>query len=323
MPKSEKYAVGVDLGGTNVKIGIVSKKGKIIKKTSLESFAEDGPDKVISQIEKGVKGILAKNKLKIQGIGIGSPGTVSTKRGTVENPPNFPGWEKVNLGKILEKKFKMHIHVENDANAAAIGEMIFGAGKKIESFIMVTLGTGVGGGIIFNKKLFRGEYGAAGEIGHMSIDYNGPKCNCGSFGCVEAYVGNHYLVKRIQNELINHKDSKIWELISNDLNQLTPLKIQQAAEEGDDYAKLVVNNLGLYLGSGLASAGNALDIGTFIIGGGVSGFGKPLFDAAREAICARVLKPLRKRIRVLPAKLKNDAGIKGASALVFYSRKNG
>jgi len=196
--------------------------------------------------------------------------------------------------------------------------MIFGAGKKLDSFIMVTLGTGVGGGIIFKGKLFRGENSAAGEIGHMSVDLNGPKCNCGSFGCVEAYVGNHYLVKRIKNELTEHRESKIWEMLKNDLNLLTPLVIDQAANAGDQYAQSVVKNMGLYLGAALASVANALDIGTFIIGGGVAGFGKPLFDSIQQTMVSRVLTPLRKRIKVLPAKLKNDAGIKGASALVFY-----
>ena len=318
MPKSEKYAVGVDLGGTNVKIGIVSQKGKIIKKISLETLANQGPDKVISQIKKGIKELLSKNNLKIQAIGIGAPGVVSTKKGTVENPPNLPGWNKVNLGKILQKEFKMKVHVENDANVAAIGEMIFGAGQKIDSFIMVTLGTGVGGGIIYKQKLFRGEFGSAGEIGHTSIDINGPQCNCGSFGCVETYVGNHYLVKRVQNEINAHKDSKIWKLINNDLNLITPLVIQKAAEDNDEYAKSIIQNLGMYLGAALASSANAFDIAKFIIGGGVSGFGKPLFDSIEETIISRVLKPIKKRIKVLPAKLKNDAGIKGASALVFY-----
>ncbi len=318
MPKSDKYAVGVDLGGTNVKVGIVSQEGKIVKKFSLETFANIGPDEVISQIKKGVGQILSGNKLKIRGIGIGSPGVVSAKKGTVENPPNFPGWNKINLGKILFKEFGINIHVENDANAAAIGEMIFGAGKKLDSFIMITLGTGVGGGIIFKGKLFRGEYGAAGEIGHMSVDLNGPKCNCGSFGCIEAYVGNNYLVKRVKNELNEHRESKIWQILKNDLDLLTPLIIDEAATSGDEYAQSVVKNMGMYLGAALASVANALDIGTFIIGGGVAGFGKPLFDSIQKTAESRVLTPIRKRIRVLPAKLKNDAGIKGASALVFY-----
>jgi glucokinase len=318
MPKSEKYAIGVDLGGTNIKVGIVSREGRIIKKASIPTFAEKGQEKVISQIKKGIKEILSHNKIKIQGIGIGSPGIVSTKKGTVENPPNLPGWEKVNLGKIIGKEFDLPVIVENDASAAAIGEMIFGAGKKLDSFVMVTLGTGVGGGIINKRKLLRGELGSAGEIGHISIDLNGPKCNCGSFGCVESYVGNNYLVKRVQNELKEHNDSKILEIINGDLNLITPIIIQKAQFEGDEFAVSVVKNMGIHLGVGLASTANVLDIGTFIIGGGVAGFGRPLFNSINETIKLRVLKPLKKRIKVLPAKLKNEAGIKGASALVFY-----
>ncbi len=318
MSKQEKYAIGVDLGGTNVKVGIVSQNGKIIKKVSVETKAQGGPEKVIQQIKKSIDEVLNKNELRIHGIGIGSPGTVSTKKGTVEDPPNLPGWGKVNLGKIIQKEFKIDVKVENDANAAAIGEMIFGAGKSYESFVMVTLGTGVGGGIIYNRKLFRGEFGAAGEIGHISIDINGPQCKCGSFGCVETYLGNSYIVKRVQTELENNQSSKIWQLINNDLNLLTPIIIQAALEQGDEYAKGVVQSLGKYLGTALASVGNCLDNGTFIIGGGVGGFGTALFNSVKETISARVLKPLRKRIKVLPAKLKNDAGIKGASALAFY-----
>ncbi|HKB85087.1 MAG TPA: ROK family protein [Ignavibacteriaceae bacterium] len=318
MAKAEKYTIGVDLGGTSVKIGIVSEKGKISKKLSVESRSADGPDAVIEQIKKGIYEILKKSKKKIYGIGIGAPGVVSVKKGTVENPPNFPGWEKVNLGKLIEKEFNKKVYVENDANAAAIGELIFGMGKKYDSFIMVTLGTGVGGGIIINNKIYRGEFGAAGEIGHVTINNEGPRCNCGSFGCIEAYVGNHYLVSRIKKELPDHPDSKIWELIDDDLEQLSPKIIDTASESGDPYAQSIVKKMGYFLGCALASVSNLLDVSTFIIGGGVSGFGKPLFDSIKETASLRVLTPLRDRIKVHPAKLKNDAGIKGASALVFY-----
>jgi glucokinase len=318
MPKSEKYAIGVDLGGTFIKVGIVSREGRLIKKVSLPTLAEKGPDTVISQIKKGIKELISKNKLKIQGIGIGAPGIVSAKKGTVENPPNLRGWGKVNIGKIIQKEFKIITFVENDANAAGIGEMIFGAGKKMETFVMVTLGTGVGGGIILKRKLLRGEIGSAGEIGHISINFDGQKCNCGSFGCVETYVGNNYLVKRVESELKDHTDSKILELINSDYSLLTPIIIQKALLAGDQYAASVVKSLGFYLGVGLASTANAFDIGTFIIGGGVAGFGRPLFNSVNGTIKSRVLKPLVKRIKVLPAKLKNEAGIKGASALVFY-----
>ena len=195
---------------------------------------------------------------------------------------------------------------------------IFGNGKHLHSFVMVTLGTGVGGGIIMNKKLFRGEFGAAGEVGHITIQYNGPKCNCGSFGCVESFIGNSYLINIVKKSLPEHPESLIWKIINDDLEKLTPITIQKAMEQGDEFALSVVNDMGLHLGSGLASVSNLLDISTFIIGGGVAGFGEPLFIAIGKVIKARVLTPLRKRVKVLPAKLKNNAGIKGASALVFY-----
>jgi glucokinase len=319
MAKTEKYAIGVDLGGTNIKIGIVSEKGDLIKNISVKTEADCGPKKVISNIEIGIEEILDKNKFKIQGIGIGCPGVVSIKKGVVENAPNLPGWKNVKLGPILKNKFEYKIHLENDANAAAIGELIFGSGKKIDSFIMVTLGTGVGGGIVFNKKIFRGEFGAAGEIGHISIDVNGPKCNCGSTGCIEAYAGNSYLKEQIRSELKNYPDSKVWQLIGNDLIKVSPRIIQAAAEKNDVYAKFVIERMGKQLGAALASLSNLLDISTFIIGGGVAGFGKPLFDSIRLTISERVLIPLRPRVLVIPAKLQNEAGIKGASSLVFYN----
>jgi len=317
MVKKIRYAIGIDLGGTSIKLGIVTDEGKIIKKNSVATMAEKGPDSIISQIKKGIKELLEGNKLKINGIGVGCPGVVSTKKGTVENPPNLPGWGKVNLVKILEKATGAAIFVENDANAAAIGEYIFGAGKKYNSFVMITLGTGVGGGIILKRKIYRGDFGAAGEIGHITIDYKGPKCNCGSYGCIETYIGNSYLVERVKKEL-NGKQSVIKELVHGNLNLLTPKIINEAAGSGDEFAEEVVREMGVYLGAALASLSNALDIGVFIIGGGVSGFGKPLFEAIEENARARVLTPVRERIKVVPAKLRNDAGIKGASALVFY-----
>jgi glucokinase len=319
MGKSSKYAVGVDLGGTNIKIGIVSDRGKLVKSISIKTEAEYGPKKVIENILSGIEEILKKNKLKIQGIGIGCPGVVSTKKGIVENAPNLPGWKNIKLGSIVKKEYGYDVHVENDANAAAIGELIFGAGKKYSSFVMVTLGTGVGGGIVFNNKIFRGEFGAAGEIGHISIDVNGPKCNCGSTGCIEAYAGNQYLKEIVRKELPDYPKSKLWSLIDGDLMKVSPRIIQSASEQGDEYSKFIINRMGKQLGTALASLSNLLDISTFIIGGGVAGFGKTLFDSTRTTIAQRVLTPHRSRVLVIPAKLKNEAGIKGASSLVFYN----
>lgn len=318
MKRKIKYAVGVDLGGTNIKIGIVTQDGRIIKKTSVKTEAEEGPRKVIENIKYGIHKILDNPKLKVDGIGIGCPGAVSSSKGTVEHPPNIPGWKKVNLGKIISMEFEKDVFIDNDANAAAIGEMIFGNGKNYKSFIMITLGTGVGGGVVIDKKIYHGEHGAAGEIGHISINHKGPKCNCGSYGCIEAYAGNQYLNRRVRQELKKHPSSKLWKLINNDLSQISPHKIQLAAEMGDKYAMSVIENLGIYLGAAFASLSNVLDIGVYIIGGGVAGFGKPLLSSIQKSIRERVMTPIRPGIKVLSAKLKNDAGIKGASALVFH-----
>ena len=194
--------------------------------------------------------------------------------------------------------------------------MIFGSGKKLDSFVMVTIGTGVGGGIIINRKVFKGESGAAGEIGHVTIDINGPKCKCGSRGCIETYVGRKYLADWAIKGLPRHKDSILNDFIAEG-KELTPKLIYQAYLQNDAFAESVIVDSGKKLGYALASISNTLDISTFIIGGGVSGFGKVLFNAIAEGMKERVAKPKRARIKVLAAKLKNDAGIKGASALVF------
>ncbi len=314
----KKFAVGVDLGGTTIKVGLVDEKGKIIKKVSYDSNSSKGPEAVTKQIKRGIEEVVKGNREKILGIGIGAPGAVKLKKGTVENPPNFYGWGKVHLGSILKKEFDCDVFVENDANAAAIGELIYGAGKYYKNFIMITLGTGVGGGIIIDKKIYRGDTGLAGELGHITIDSAGAKCNCGSIGCIEAYIGKDYLIERTKIKLQERNDSILFELTNGDLNLLTPKLIQSAAEQGDEFSNSVVVDTGTKLGYALASAVHVLDISTIIIGGGIAGFGKLLFDAVESSIKERVMKSFRDRITVKPAKLKNEAGIKGASALVFY-----
>jgi len=313
------YAIGVDLGGTKVKLGVVSSEGRIIKKVAVPTMAKEGVDKSISQIKKGVASLLKSTKKSIIGIGIGAPGVVSLKKGTVENPPNLPGWGRVHLGRIINKQFSLPTFVENDANAAAIGELIYGTGRKLNSFILITLGTGVGGGIIYNKKLFRGDFGGAGEIGHITIDKNGPKCNCGSYGCLEAYLGNNYLIANVKKQLRSNKDSMIYKLVGNNMQNLSPKIIHDAALKDDVFSKNIIEQMGINLGCGLASIINVFDISNIVIGGGVAGFGRPLFKATKNSIKSRILTPLKPRIKVLQAGLKNNAGIKGASSLVFYT----
>jgi len=315
-----KLAIGVDLGGSNIKAGIVDAHGAVLRDTTIPAEAHLGPTHVIEQIERSIRNLLDAfpNGLKeFVGIGVGSPGSVDLDGGTVKYPPNFPGWTVVRLGEALHKKFHLPIEVDNDANAAAIGEARFGAGVDYKDFIMITLGTGVGGGLILDGKIYRGPFGGAGEIGHITIDYNGPLCNCGNRGCVEAYVGAKYLTRRAIERVQSHPESKILRLAENDMSKIDPKIVSLAAQQGDGTALDILQETGTYLGVGLASVVNLLDLRIIIIGGAIAGAGKPLFDAVRESVKAHVLKPMTEGLEVLPAKLGNKAGILGAAALVL------
>ncbi len=317
-PHTQNLAIGVDLGGTRIKLGAVDDKGKLLHDCTIPTEAEHGPRRIVENIAKGIQSIFTQiDSSKVVGIGIGAPGTVDLDGGTVKYPPNFPGWTVFRLGDELKKLFQIPVQVDNDANAAAIGEAKFGAGVGHKDFVMVTLGTGVGGGIILDGKIYRGPFGGAGELGHITIDYNGPKCNCGNYGCVEAYVGQRYLSKRTVEKLQNHKQSKIVELVNGDISKVEPSIITQAAKQGDEFALNVLKETGMFLGIALASVLNLFDLRFIIVGGGVAGAGKPLFDSITQTVKSRVLKPISDEVKVVPAQLGDATGVLGAAALVL------
>ncbi|MCS7230083.1 MAG: ROK family protein [Candidatus Kryptonium sp.] len=313
----KKLVIGVDLGGTFIKAGIVDETGNIIIEDSIPTEAEKGPSHVIEQISKIVLKLSENyDDDQIIGVGIGAPGQVDPQGG-VKYPPNFPGWTVVYLAKEVEKRTSLRAIVDNDANVAAIGEAKFGAGKEHPNFIMVTLGTGIGGGIIIGRKIYRGPTGGAGEIGHVSINFEGPKCNCGNYGCVEAYVGQKYLSSWVAKELERNPNSKIIEIVNGDLSKIEPHIISIAAEQGDEFAINVWKKAGFYVGVMLASVMNLFDINVAIVGGGVAKAGKILFDAMNETVKSRALKPIAEKAIVIPAQLGNKAGVLGAGALAF------
>jgi glucokinase len=320
MSDTSQLIIGVDLGGTNTKVGLVKKGEGIIADHSIPTEAEQGPMHVIQQIATGIRQLLEKTGKQITdcvGIGIGAPGQIELDRSTVRHPPNFPKWGVVNLGGEIQKIFGVRTVVDNDANAAAVGEAKFGAGIEHKDFVLYTLGTGIGGGIIIGGEIFRGSTGGAGELGHLSIDYNGPKCLCGNYGCVEAYIGQRHLSRRTVEKLREHPESKIHELIGGDMSRVEPYIISVAANQGDAFALSVWKEYGMYLGVAIISVLNTLDMRIVIIGGAVAGAGKPLFDAITETVKARALEPMKTDIQIIPAKLGNQAGTLGAAALVL------
>lgn len=316
----KNIVIGVDLGGTRIKLGAVNEKGNIIKDLNIASEAELGPEAVIKNIIKGSKELINCGlfpKESIRGVGIGAPGSVDIDGSTVKYPPNFPNWGVVHLGEEVSKGLdNIPVSVDNDANAAAAGESKFGAGKDYSNFLLLTLGTGVGGGIIINNKVFRGETGAGAELGHVSIDYKGVPCKCGNIGCIEAYVGQKYFSQRTIEQLKDYPNSKIIELVNGDLSKIEPYIIYKAAQSGDEFAIKALAEYGFYLGVAIASFINIFDFELVIVGGGISAAGDFIFEPMRKIAKERVLSVHKNKFKIVPAQLGNHAGILGAAALV-------
>ncbi|ACF13245.1 ROK family protein [Chloroherpeton thalassium ATCC 35110] len=316
----EKVALGIDLGGTAIKFAAVTETGNIIATHHAPTEAEHGLEHVIENMMRGIAELIAQTKsVELSGIGIGVPGVVSLDGGTVSHPPNLPGWEVVRLGDAIAEKFRQvygatkPVFVENDANLAALGEARFGAGTALNDFIMITLGTGIGAGIIINRKIFRGTTGAAGEFGHIPIDYNSETAHAGIHGSVEGFIGQRHIAEYARKLAKNHPDSLLHQLCP-DLSQLEPKHITAAAEQGDPLALAIWQWVAEILGAGLGAIVSILDIRKFVIGGGVAGAGKYLFEPCLGALKRFTLSSMHEGIELLPAKLGNQAGVMGAAA---------
>ncbi|MBI2428293.1 MAG: ROK family protein [Ignavibacteriales bacterium] len=315
---AQQLAIGVDLGGTTVKTGLISADGNILATSKLPTRADENPQAVIEQIKKSVSEVLkSTNGATVAGIGIGAPGLIQNPGGIVKNPPNLKGWDVVPLADEIAKEFKMRVEVDNDANVAAVAEAKFGAGKDYPNFLFIIWGTGVGGGVIMNNQIYRGPSGGAGEVGHISINYEGLLCNCGTRGCVEAYIGQKYLSNRTIEKLRANPNSKIMEVVGGDLDKVAPVYISKAAEMGDKLATDILVEAGTLLGVMIGGVMNTLDFRLTVIGGGVSAVGNFVYNAITESVKKNVQKPLRDGIKVIRAELGNDAGIFGAAGMVL------
>ncbi len=316
----EHYAIGIDLGGTNIKAALVERNAGVIVVKRTPTEAERGVDHVLDRIVEVAREMIEEAPGKhVVGIGIGAPGTINWERTSIRYPPNIPGWVEVNLRDALQKRLRedLHVIVENDANAAALGSAHYGAGRPYEAFIMVTLGTGVGGAIIYQNTIFRGATGGAGEIGHMTIDYDGPVARSGVAGAIEAYLGQRFLSRHARYRLLNYPESPLHQEAGPDMKDLTPEMLSQAAEQGDDAAREVLAWAGHKLGCVLGSAINLLDIRTVIVGGGVSAAGDLILDPARKAVGHYIKPGLREGVVILQETLGNEVGMLGAAYLVF------
>ncbi|SMO58826.1 ROK family protein [Gracilimonas mengyeensis] len=310
-------AIGVDLGGTNIKAAVVDDKQGIVEQVTTPTRASLGKDFLLDRIAETVTGLVKNHE--IIGIGLGLPGMVSKDQTTVKNPPNLPGWKEVNAAEEISTRTNLPCKVENDANIAALGSLHFGVGQQFESFIMITLGTGVGGGIIYDRKLFKGTQGMAGELGHVIIDYHGPLSNSVTRGTVEAYLGQRFL-SRFASDLISQNPSNpLYEQFADNFDELEPLDLTNAANEGNDLAIEILAKSGQRLGYAIINYVHMMDIRKFVVGGGVAKAGDLLFEPAREIIDKHMMEPFKEGFELVYEDLGNESALLGASGLAFDS----
>ncbi len=310
-----QHAIGVDLGGTTVKAALVERAAGVVRRAHVPTEADRGPEHVVAQIERAVRDVW-DDAAPPAGLGVGAPGAISWDRRTVSKPPNFPGWGDLDLAGALEGRLGLPTVVENDANAAGLGSAFYGAGRPFEHFIMVTLGTGVGGAIIYEKKIFRGAHGAAGELGHVSIDYEGPYARSGVAGAVEAYLGLHFLSHHARAHLLR-RESALHDMTERDLEGVTPRMLHEAACGGDEAAVEMLAWAGHKLGCALGSVVNVLDIRKVVVGGGISAAGPYLLEPARAALRRFVMPGLANGVELVRETLGNEVALLGAARLAF------
>lgn len=308
--------IGIDVGGTNVKIALVSDKGKIIYSNSIPTRAEMGYEHTINSMKDAVNDLLKETKMKpsdIEGMGFGFPGQIDCQKGVVRLAPNIPGWVNIPISNIMEKEFGIPTRVDNDVRTATLGELNYGAGVGCENLVCITVGTGIGSGLVINGKLVRGANNAAGELGHIKLNMQGgPLCGCGDRGCLEAYASGPSIVAMAEEYIKGGKSTKYRELANPDI---TPYIVAVAAKEGDPVARQIFRVMGEYIGMGLVSVVNLLNPEKIIIGGGVADAGDILFDPIKETISKRAMT-IQKEVEIVPAQLGNTAGVIGASLLI-------
>jgi len=311
-----RYVVGIDLGGTNIVVGTIAEDGsELLGLVSEPTLPDQGGDAVIARIVKLARASMAQAKGKeIVGVGIGSPGPLDTETGIVILTPNL-GWVNMPLRDRVADGLKLPTVLDNDANCAIYGEWWRGAAQGVDDVIGLTIGTGIGGGIILGGEIYHGASDVAGEIGHMTIDANGRLCKCGNQGCLEAYASGPAIAARAVEGIEAGAKSALPQYVQGDLSKITAQVVYEAANDGDGYALEVVRETAKLLGAGVASLVNIFNPSVVVICGGVTQAGEKLFGPLTAEVHRRAFKPAWEVCRILPGTLPGTAGVYGAAAV--------
>ncbi|MEJ6950282.1 ROK family protein [Natronospora cellulosivora (SeqCode)] len=318
----KEYFIGVDLGGTKILTAVSDSKGNIIEKVKVATEALKGQEQVINNIVRSIEEVLKKSnidKKEIIRMGLGTPGPLNINEGLVYEAPNL-NWKNVAIVDILKEKTGIDINLENDANAAALGEKWFGAGRNVDNMIYMTVSTGIGGGIIIDKKILHGVSDTAGEIGHFVIQTDGPICGCGNHGCFEA-VASGTAVNRIGMYLAAmHPDSLLYSLVDGDITKIDGKVISEAAIKGDKYALQIWDDEARYLGIGIANLINIFNTGTIVLGGGVMNSWDLIIDKMTETIKDYAFESAYTKVDIKKSSLGDEVGVQGAIAVAMGDR---
>ena len=318
----KRWIVGVDLGGTNIVVGLLPiEGGDVLGFRTHPTEGHRGPkhvvDRMVAMVEEAIAEVTSQagtTRGAVAGVGIGSPGPLDRKTGTVINTPNL-GWRNFPLRDLVANAVKLPCTLDNDANCATYGEWWLGAGRGTQTLVGLTLGTGIGGGIVLNGEIFHGCSDVAGEIGHMTIDSNGRRCKCGNYGCLEQYASGPAIAIRAVEGLEAGAESMLTEMVDGRMEDITAATVYEATVLGDPYANEVMKDTAKFLGAGVASIINILNPEMVVIAGGVTRAGEHLFEPLRAEVRRRAFRSAQECCRIVSAELPGTAGVVGAAAV--------
>jgi glucokinase len=319
-----RFVLGIDIGGTNLVVGSVAEDGSAMvasasEPTHSEAGATDVVDRLVGLAERAIATTRREAPgAEILGVGVGAPGPLDTKRGIVLLTPNL-GWVNMPLRQLIHDRLGLPAALDNDANCAVLGEWWVGAARGARHAIGITIGTGIGGGLIIDGQLYHGASDVAGEIGHTTIDTEGRRCKCGNYGCLEAYASGPNIALRAVEELEAGAESRLRALVGGDLQKITAQTVYQAAADGDELALEVVNDTAKFLGVGIGNLLNVFNPEVVVVCGGVTLAGDHLFEPLRREVARRAFKPAVTACRIVPGELAGTAGVYGA-AKVFLDQ---
>jgi glucokinase len=309
------HIMAIDLGGTQLRVALCEPDGTVRERVEVETRAKEGRDAVLARILDTMEQLMPAEG-RVQAIGVSSPGPLDPFEGVVFQPPNLPGWDRVPLRDIIQSHFEIPTSLGNDANLAALAEHRFGAGRDVRDMIYMTISTGIGGGIILDGELFVGHAGLAGEIGHMTMDPDGPYCSCGSRGCLEALASGSAISHQARILARGGDASQMMELVDGDVERITSHTVGQAAAQGDPVGLRLVNQAARYIAIAIANLMHLFNPQRLVLGGGVTKMGDLLFEPIRREIPYWTMASrFHENVPIVRAELGGDVGLLGAVAL--------